>query len=54
MADIEQGAEESAFMPVELVYVPISIDVPSDHQFKLQIPLKALENAQADGKVHKV
>lgn len=54
MADLEAGAEEAAFMPVELVYVPITFDVPAQHTFKIQVPLKALENAQADGKVHKI
>lgn len=53
MADFEE-AEQAAFMPVELVHVPINFDVPSQHTFKVQVPIKALENAQADGKVHKV
>jgi len=53
MADLEEGAEFN-FMPIELVYVPISFDVPSQHTFKIQVPLKALENAQADGKIHNV
>merc|ERR1711970_470649 len=54
MADLDEGSEEAAFMPIELVYVPITFDVPSQHTFKIQVPLKALENAQADGKVHKI
>jgi len=54
MADLEEGAEEASFMPIELVYVPINFDVPSQHTFKLQVPLKALENAHADGKIHNV
>jgi len=54
MADLEEGSEVAAFMPIELVHVPINFDVPSQHVFKIQVPLKALENAQADGKIHKV
>jgi len=45
MADPVEGSEEVAFMPIELVYVPITFDVPSQHSFKLQVPIKALENA---------
>jgi hypothetical protein len=54
MADPIEGSEEVAFMPIELVYVPITFDVPSQHSFKLQVPIKALENAQEDGKIHKI
>jgi len=35
MADIDEGAEEAAFMPIELVYVPVTFDVPAQHTFKL-------------------
>jgi len=54
MADPVEGEQEATFMPIELVYVPITFDVPAQHSFKLQVPIKALENAHADGKIHKI
>jgi hypothetical protein len=49
-----EASYTEVFMPVELVYVPVNFDVPTQHSFKLQVPIKALENAEADGKIHKI
>jgi len=35
MADLEEGSEEAAFMPIEHVYVPVTFDVPAQHKFKI-------------------
>jgi len=54
MDDIKEGDEENSINPIEMVNVPISFNVAGQQKFKLIVPLKAVDHAVSDGKVHSV